>query len=74
MLLQNLHQEAQLLIDLFQLSITDTSSDPEITKRRQMVISAFWRMLFKSLSDAESSAAVAEAVTAPILGQLGKVI
>ena len=35
---------------------------------------SFWRTLFQSLSDAKGSSAVAEAVTAPILKKIDRVI
>ena len=46
LLLQNLHQEAQLLIDLYSINREEANSD------RKDAIATFWRVLFQSLKDA----------------------
>jgi len=44
-----LHQEAQLLIDLFAINREETKKDPFANKLAQ---ASFWRVLFQSLKDA----------------------
>lgn len=67
LLLQNLHQEAQLLINLFAINRAEVKKDPSA---RKIALAAFWRVLFQSLKDAKTSSAVAEAVTAPFLRKI----
>lgn len=71
LLLQNLHQEAQLLIDLFAINRKELLSNEAAP---MTAIATFWRVLFQSLKDARSSSAVAESVTAPILLKIEQVI
>ena len=66
-----MHQEAQLLIDLFAINRKELLSNEAAPTT---AIATFWRVLFQSLKDARSSSAVAEAVTAPILRKIEQVI
>ena len=71
LLLQNLHQEAQLLIDLYAINRKELLADASAPAS---AISTFWRVLFQSLKDARESSAVAESVTAPILLKIDQVV
>lgn len=55
------------MIDLFAINWAEIKKDPNARKDS---LSAFWRVLFQSLKDAQTSSAVAEAVTAPFLRKI----